>query len=62
MCMHVFHDKYYWSTVIHVLRIAWLCFLVESMESIKFKEIETRFLNLFNLPPEEKLVNCKLSL
>ena len=36
-----------------------LCSLAESMESIKFKEIETRFLNLFNLPPEEKLVNCK---
>ena len=29
------------------------------MESIKFKEIELRFLNLFNLPSEEKLVNCK---
>ncbi|XP_065900835.1 TBC1 domain family member 9-like isoform X2 [Dysidea avara] len=29
----------------------------ESLESIKFKEIETRFHSLFNLPPEEKLVN-----
>ena len=31
----------------------------EDMEQLKFKEVEKRFLKQFNMPPEEKLVNCK---
>ena len=30
----------------------------EDMEEMKFKEVEKRFLRQFNMPPEEKLVNC----
>ena len=28
-------------------------------ELLKFREVETRFLRQFNMPREEKLVNCK---
>ena len=31
----------------------------EDMEQMKFKEVEKRFLKQFNMPPEEKLVNCE---
>ena len=30
-------------------------------EAMKFKEVEERFLKQFNMPEEEKLVNCKFS-
>lgn len=46
------------TTMMYYDVIVFIC--AESMESIKFKEIEIRFLNLFSLPSEEKLVNCKL--
>ena len=29
------------------------------MEQLKFKEVEKRFLKQFNMPPDEKLVNCE---
>ena len=28
-------------------------------EAMKFREVETRFLQQFNMPEEEKLVNCE---
>lgn len=31
-------------------------------ETMKFKEVESRFLQQFNMPEEEKLVNCECSL
>ena len=31
----------------------------EDMEQMKFKEVEKRFLKHFNMPEEEKLVNCE---
>ena len=32
----------------------------DNTERMKFKEVEARFLRTFNMPPEEKLVNCEL--
>ena len=48
-----------WSSHILSFNKCMLFLLFTDAETLRFRDVEKRFMRQFNLPPEEKLVNCE---